>query len=301
MDYRIEDSFDYGFDIGLGENNIAFKDILSRVQEHISSKYAPALLEANEREKKYKIQSYIDLYLRENKLGVKNLSNNELVDKLYSEMVQFGFLTTYLNDKTVEEININSFDNIVVTYNTGKVKVLEEKFLSEKNAVDIISKILRQSNMTIDASSPSLVGHLSNNIRITANIYPVIDRERGVSASIRIINPQKLKAKDFIEKETLTEEMFRLLTVFQNYGISVIVAGDTGSGKTTLLGAILDRIDDDKRIITIEQDMREFDLIKRDEDGNIINQVINLKTRNRKEGSKAMDIDQEALLKRPLQ
>lgn len=281
-------------------DNMKFRDILERVQEHISSKHALAMIGMDEANTRYKLESYIDLYLREHSISLADLSREELTRRLYTEMVEYSFLTRYLADPKVEEININAFDSITVTYNSGFIKRLDEKFLSQKHAVDIISKLLRNSNMIIDNSNPSLVGHLSNNIRITSNIYPVTDSEVGTSTSIRIINPQKLTRDKFIENGTLNEEIFDLLLTLHGYDTSIIVAGETGSGKTTLLGAILSDIDKDKRIITIEQDMREFDLIKYDDEGNKINSVINLKTRSAKNSSSQVDIDQEFLLEKAL-
>ncbi len=280
--------------------NHQFRDVLAKVQEYISGKYALALISENEDEVSYKIKSYIEHYLIEHDLGVKNLSREKLIDKLYVEMVEFSILTDYLENPDVEEININSYDHIVVTYNDGKKLQLDEKFLSQRHATDIIAKLLRKSGMTIDISTPTIVGHLSNNIRITANVSPVVDSDCGTATSIRIVNPKKLRRNDFIENATLTAEMFDFLKTLQNFGTSIIVAGETGSGKTTLLGAILSEIDNDKRLITIEQDMREFDLKKRDEYGKTLNSVVNLKTRGKKEGSTYQDIDQEALLEKAL-
>ena len=68
----------------------------------------------------------------------------------------------------------------------------------------------------------------------------------------------------------------------------------TNSGKTTLLDGILSTIPDDRRIYTIENNVREFSLIKRDERGNIINNVVHTVTKD-SENPKEM-INQETLL-----
>ena len=78
------------------------------------------------------------------------------------------------------------------------------------------------------------------------------------------------------------------------YGISICIAGATNSGKTTLLDGILSTIPDDRRIYTIENNVREFSLIKRDERGNIINNVVHTVTKD-SENPKEM-INQETLL-----
>ena len=51
------------------------------------------------------------------------------------------------------------------------------------------------------------------------------------------------------------------------------MTGSTGSGKTTLMSWILSTIPNEKRIFTIENGCREFDLVKEDAEGNVINNV----------------------------
>jgi pilus assembly protein CpaF len=63
--------------------------------------------------------------------------------------------------------------------------------------------------------------------------------------------------------------MLDFLALILRYGVSVCVTGATSSGKTTLMSWLLSTIPDEKRIFTIENDCREFDLIKEDGNGNI--------------------------------
>ena len=58
--------------------------------------------------------------------------------------------------------------------------------------------------MILDNSQPGVVGHLSNKIRITVLGNPLTDKEKGVAASIRIVNPKKLSRDDFIGYGTAT-------------------------------------------------------------------------------------------------
>ena len=53
---------------------------------------------------------------------------------------------------------------------------------------------------------------------------------------------------------------------------------DRGSGKTTIMAWLLSNVPNNRRLITIEEGSREFDLVKRDEDGNILNSVVHLLT-----------------------
>ena len=61
---------------------------------------------------------------------------------------------------------------------------------------------------------------------------------------------------------------------------------------------ILSIVPDNRRLITIEEGSREFDLIKRDKDGHATNSVVHLLTRPHENPS--LDIDQDLLLERVL-
>ena len=49
-----------------------------------------------------------------------------------------------------------------------KSSKLKEHFYSPQHAVDIVKRLLHQSNVIIDKATPMAQGHLGNNIRITA-------------------------------------------------------------------------------------------------------------------------------------
>lgn len=272
-----------------------FFTVLKETQEDISLKYS-TLLSRNENSKQIEqqIKAYISKFLLYNKYAVPNLPLTELVDKLYTEMAEFSFLTPYLFRKDVEEININSWKDVKVTYSDGQILPTKETFQSPKHAVDVIRRLLHKSGMILDYAQPFVTGHLSNNTRITVFGNPITDKDKGVAASIRIVNPQKLEKTKFIEYGTATEEMLDFLNFVLRFGVSICITGATGSGKTTLMGWMLSEIPNNKRIFTIENGCREFDLVKEDENGNVINNVIHTCTRYSDDSKQS--IDQEKLL-----
>ena len=115
-----------------------------------------------------------------------------------------------------------------------------------------------------------------------------------MAASIRIVNPKKLSRDDFISYGTATAEMLDFLTEVLRFGLSICVTGSTGSGKTTLMSWILSTIPNEKRIFTIENGCREFDLVKEDAEGNVINNVVHTVTRFSDDPKQ--NYDQERLL-----
>ncbi|PKM52468.1 MAG: type II secretion system protein E [Firmicutes bacterium HGW-Firmicutes-7] len=272
-----------------------FEEVLKEIQEYISSKYASLVVENKEVQSK-QLKMYISKYLTDYQLSVEGYTTDQLIDKVYQEMSEFSFLTPYLFSKNVEEININSWDDIKIRFSSGEEERSKETFLSPVHALDVIRRLLQTSGMILDYANPIVRGHLigAGNVRITAFAPPVVDKQVGVVASIRMVNPKKLGLMDFVEKRTASNEMLYFLENIIRYGISICVSGATNSGKTTLLDGLLSTIPDEKRIFTIENNVREFSLIKRNQNGKVINNVVHTVT---KESENPHDrINQETLL-----
>ncbi|WP_044482080.1 CpaF/VirB11 family protein [Paenibacillus antibioticophila] len=270
-----------------------FTAVLQEVQSYLSSKYA-TLLSQKPEEQKQQLISYMSQYLTDHRLHVPGLSFDELVNRLYTEMVEYSFLTHYLYSRDVEEININGYNDVKISYTDGRIVPAEEQFASPEHAIDVIRRLLHQSGMILDYSQPIVRGHLAHNIRITVFGPPITDKDKGIAASIRIVNPQKLVREDFVRNGTATADMLDFLSLCLRYGLSMCVTGATGSGKTTLMSWLLSTVPYEKRIFTIENETREFDLVVQNEAGQVLNNVVHTVTRSSEDPRQ--HIDQERLL-----
>lgn len=285
---------------------ISFDTLYSEIQRHISSQYFALMADATDEKQRYalkeQIRNIIDKYIRDKKVEIKGYSNNTSVSqKIYNEMVELSILTPLLDTarNDIEEININRWDDIKVHYDTGEVIATDETFRSAEHCSDVIKRLLKkESDMIIDKSRPIVRGHLHNRIRLTIMGDGVIDKDIGMAASLRIINPKRFTAEDFISKGTITKEMLDALSIFSRYGVSMCITGETGSGKTTLLMYLASQIPVNKRVYCIEEDVREFDLTKRDEKGRVINSVVH--THTQKSDDPGRNIDQDKLLETAL-
>lgn len=216
------------------------------------------------------------------------------MDRIYSEMVEYSVLTPYLGSPLLDEINVNSWDDITLTYSDGRMQKLPEHFRDPTHAVDIVKRLLHHSNMIIDNAAPIAQGHLPNNTRITALKTPIVGEDCGISVSIRLLHPQRITRRKLIESGMATEEMIFFLETCIRYGISMVIAGRTSSGKTTLLNALLGSIPNDKRIYSIESGARELFLVKRNAYGEVLNNVVH--TLSRPSENAAYNITQENLV-----
>ncbi len=270
--------------------NIDFVPLLSMVQEYISSRYAAALTDSK---KLPQLKTYIEKYVRDGGYEVDGLTTQQLLDKLYSEMAEYSILTKYLGKENIEEININAWNDIAITYTSGRTIKAKEHFYSPSHAVDIVKRLLHHSGMIIDNATPMSQGHLPNNTRVTALKEPIVDDETGVSVSIRLLHPSRVNKSQIIKSGNATEKMVDFLCMCLRYGVSMVVAGATSSGKTTLLNALLSTIPDGKRVFTIESGSRELSLVRKKK-GKVANNVVH--TLSRPSENATYDITQEDLV-----
>ena len=270
---------------------IELYDLLAKTQEYIAKYYATAL---TDEQKHDQLKAYIEKYILDGGFLVHGFTEEELIDRLYAEMVEYSILTPFLVSPDIDEININAWDDITLAYSDGKMEKLEEHFRSPQHAIDIVKRLLHHSGMIIDNATPIAQGHLPGNTRITAIKSPVVDEEAGISVSIRLLHPQRVDRKHIIEGGMATEEMIAFLEMCIRYGVSVVIAGRTSSGKTTLMNALLSSIPDDKRIYTIESGARELFLVKKNRFGDTLNNVVH--TLSRPSENSAYNISQEDLV-----
>ena len=233
-----------------------------------------------DQKKRQKIREHIRLFVEKENFKVKGINTKaELVKRLFDEFVDFSILTDYIRDENneIEEINVNAWNDVEVRYSSGEVKKVEH-FCNEEHAIHVIRRLSTAINSKIDESVPMGEGSLTNNIRIVTLSKPIVDNDVSAACSIRLLKQQKANRDFFIQNNTITEEELKFLETAIKSGVSIIFVGETGCGKTTLMNYLLSTIPNNKRIVTIEHNARELSLVKKDENNNIINNVVHLKT-----------------------
>ena len=95
------------------KNTVDFSEALSQVQGYLSGEYAALNTESNA-ESKDQMKRLMARYLQDNRLAVEGFTTDSLVDALYTEMAEYGFLTKYIFADGIEEIDINSWRDIEV-------------------------------------------------------------------------------------------------------------------------------------------------------------------------------------------
>ncbi len=273
-----------------------YDQILERTRNHINASYSELASVITNPDLGLTVRRLISSYIAEEDLHLPGKNMNQLSDMIYGDMVGFGFLEEYIHDPDVEEINGNSWRDIEVVKKDGWFK-LPMHFSTPQRGVDTIRKMARLGGLVLDSTTPIIDSYLTKGIRLSAAIPPIVDSDTGIVFSLRRQRLMKVTAQDLINWDTATKEELDLLVMLVNHGVSVCLAGATSSGKTTDVSFILNNIDLEKRIYTIEE-TRELDLTREDEEGRVISRVVHLCTRGGT--TEAYRVSQNQLLRHAL-
>lgn len=219
---------------------------------------------------------------------------SEIAADMAQDMAGTSVLTKYLDHlddyPDLEEININAWNFIVLEYADGHHETLEETFLNPQHALDIINKIIsRTHGQLINESHPGTDSYITEAVRITAECWPLIPRDAGVYASIRIVRPNSISEPQLLASGEYSPDMLAFLRLCLKYGVSLLIGGKPKAGKTTLLNYLLESIADSARIGTIEEGSREISLQRYGADGRPLRQVLSVLTHPDESAAKNYD------------
>ena len=172
-----------------------------------------------------------------------------LLKEIQNEVLGLGPLEPFLQDPTVSDILVNTFNQIYVE-RFGKIEPTDSRFKDDNHLRKIIDKIVSSVGRRIDESSPMVDARLEDGSRVNAIIPPLaVD---GPMLSIRRFSADPLELADLIKFSTLTPEIGEILKGIVKARLNVLISGGTGSGKTTTLNVLSRFIPANERIITIE-------------------------------------------------
>ncbi|PWL07530.1 CpaF family protein [Methanosphaera cuniculi] len=184
----------------------------------------------------------------------ENTKNTKIIQKLISDINQYGKIDPLLNDDELEEIMIIGDNKPIYVYHRTIGMMITDITLKNTEIRQIIDKIANNTQRKIDKQTPLLDARLDDGSRINATIPPI--SADGPTLTIRKFKKDPLTIIDLIENKTLTYELAAFLwLVIEGCGVNpsnIIIAGGTGSGKTTTLNTLTQFIPPYERIISIE-------------------------------------------------
>lgn len=174
---------------------------------------------------------------------------DRLVEEVLDETLGLGPLEFLLKDTSISDILINGPKNIYVE-RRGKLERTDVEFRDNKHLMQIIDRIVSRVGRRVDETCPMVDARLEDGSRVNAIIPPLaLD---GAAVSIRRFGSTPLALEGLLNFKAFTPEMVMLLEGCIKARLNVIISGGTGSGKTTLLNTLSSFIQNDQRVITIE-------------------------------------------------
>ncbi|MCA9080034.1 MAG: CpaF family protein [Planctomycetaceae bacterium] len=179
-----------------------------------------------------------------------NRSERErLIEEVLDETFGFGPLEILMKQDGVADIMINGPKNVFVEKN-GRIQKSEVTFRDNDHLLQILDRIVSRVGRRIDETSPMCDARLPDGSRLNAIIPPLaLD---GPSLTIRKFGSKPLGLEDLLKFGAFTPEMVMLMEGAIKARLNIIISGGTGSGKTTLLNTLSSFVQNDHRVITIE-------------------------------------------------
>jgi len=180
-----------------------------------------------------------------------------LVKELFQEKLKLGPIEDLLDDPSISEIMVNSFDKIYVE-RKGIIELTDKKFLSESSLQKVIETIVGKVNRKIDKKSPMVDARLEKDgSRVNAVIKPI--SVKGPVLTIRKFTKEYVNIQSLIKNNSMNLQIADFLKAAVKAKLNILISGSTGSGKTTLLNILSEYISIEERIVTIE-DSAELNL-----------------------------------------
>ena len=174
-----------------------------------------------------------------------------------AELAALGRLQPLLDDDGLQDININGCDQVWLVRSNGSKVRADPVADTDEELVRLGQRIARrhgrEGEQEWSETRPIADVTLMSGHRVSL-VREIVPRP---TISIRRPDLSLRHVDQLVALGTLRETVAEYLAAVVRFGANVLVAGGTKAGKTTTMRCLLNQIDPDERIITIE-DVREL-------------------------------------------
>ena len=193
-------------------------------------------------------------YLRNDRTTAEAIGNatdaERLMGAVVDEVLGYGPLDPLLRDESVSEIMVTGAHMTYVEQG-GRLHEVPVHFVDDAHLLRVIRKLLQPLGITVTAERPIATARLADGSFVNVVIPP--SSISGPSLTIRRFARRAFTLEQLVRLDTMSLHMADFLRLCINARLNIIICGVTGSGKTTLLNALASSIDEQERIVTIEE------------------------------------------------
>ncbi len=178
-------------------------------------------------------------------------AEQELARQVHALLFRLGRLEPLLADPDIENIDANGCDNVWLQYADGTIKHGPPIADSDQALVELIALIAGRMGHTarrFDRGQPRLHLRLPDGSRL----FALMDVSHRPVLSIRRHRLVRVFLDDLVHLGTIDPGLQAFLSAAVAARKNILIAGGTGAGKTTLLRALINQIQPEERLVTVE-------------------------------------------------
>ena len=171
------------------------------------------------------------------------------LETVSSEVYGAGPLQPLLQLPEVTDVLVNGPGPVYIDRGHGLqasgVVIAEERTIRR-----LAERIIASCGRRLDGSAPFADGRLADGTRVHAVLPPI--SPGGTCLSLRLPPSQTFTLDDLVARRSMSSAAATLLRRIVQARLAFVVTGGTGTGKTTILSTLLSEVDEDERIVLVE-------------------------------------------------
>lgn len=209
-----------------------------------------AFFDMDKQDMRHEIDQFLRHKCKESDYTLLYHEHQVIVTEVLNNIIGLGPLEPLVKDPAITDILVNGYDDIYIE-RKGKLEKADIRFYNDQHTLRICQRIVnRISGRSIDESTPLADARLLDGSRVNIIIPPLA--LNGPCISIRKFSSFFISLDQMVLTQNLSQQISTFLKLISGCRLNIIVLGGTGSGKTTLLSALSEHIDNNERIVTVE-------------------------------------------------
>ncbi|HVK20001.1 MAG TPA: ATPase, T2SS/T4P/T4SS family [Actinokineospora sp.] len=198
-------------------------------------------------------QTHSERELIANRPLLDQATERQVVAQVIDELCGLSGLQPLLDDPTVETVNANRWDQVIVQYTDGHRARVAPIAASNQDLTDLVRTLAARASSQerrFDQGNPAVNLQLPGGERL----FAVMGLTAGAvtALSIRRHGYLTVTLDDLQDRGTIDAGLRAFLAAVVRARKNVLITGGTGVGKTTLLRALAAEMDPMERIVTVE-------------------------------------------------
>ena len=189
--------------------------------------------------------------MEDKRLTVSNAQRERLIYVVIRDLIRNGPLAPLLSDEMLEDIHSVGLKHIHMDHKVFGMVTSNIRFRERELLARYLRAMSERIGRPVSDNKPIIDGVLLDGSRINI-IFSDDVSMLGPSFTIRKFAEETISVIQLIKWGTMSAQQAAYIWICLEYGMSVLVSGETASGKTTTLNAILPFIDHNVKIYSAE-------------------------------------------------